>query len=159
MTENTGKKKILLVEDTIFLAETYKEYLRDEPYEITAAETGEEAFAALEECMPDAILLDLILPDINGLEILKHIAENEIPVSVVVITAHGSINTAVEAMRLGAFDFLAKPFTPERLVVTLRNALEYQRLTTIVDTYKNDIDRREYYGFIGSSLSMQAVYR
>ncbi len=159
MAEKTDKKKILLVEDTIFLAETYKEYLRDEPYEIICAETGEEAYAALEEFMPDAILLDLILPDINGLEILKHIAENKIPVSVVVITAHGSINTAVEAMRLGAFDFLAKPFTPERLVVTLRNALEYQRLTTIVDTYKNDIDRREYYGFIGSSLSMQAVYR
>jgi DNA-binding NtrC family response regulator len=159
MAEKTDKKRILLVEDTISLAEVYKEYLRGEPYEILVAETGKEAYAALDGFMPDAILLDLILPDINGLEILKYIAENEIPISVVVITAHGSINTAVEAMRLGALDFLAKPFTPERLVVTLRNALEYQRLTTIVDTYKNDIDRREYYGFIGSSLSMQAVYR
>ncbi len=159
MAEKSDKKRILLVEDTTSLAEAYKEYLRDEPYEIVCAETGKEAFAALDEFMPDAVLLDIILPDINGLEILKHIGENEIPTSVVVVTAHGSINTAVEAMRLGALDFLAKPFTPERLVVTLRNALEYQRLTTIVDTYKNDIDRREYYGFIGSSFSMQAVYR
>ena len=82
MAEKTDKKKILLVEDTIFLAETYKEYLRDEPYEIVCAETGKEAYAALEECMPDAILLDIILPDINGLEILKHIAENEIPIEI-----------------------------------------------------------------------------
>jgi len=159
MPDLSAKKRILMVEDTLSLAETYKEYLRNEAYDIVMAETGGQAYAALRERTPDAILLDLVLPDINGIEILSHIADNEIPVPVIVITAHGSVNTAVEAMRLGAFDFLVKPFTPERLIVTLRNALEHQRLISIVDTYKNDIDRREYCGFIGSSLSMQAVYR
>jgi len=159
MSDPVDNRRVLLVEDTISLAETYKEYLRAEPYDIVMAETGKEAYASLRERTPDVVLLDLVLPDINGLEILGHISDNEIPAPVIVITAHGSVNTAVEAMRLGAFDFLVKPFTPERLIVTLRNALERQRLISIVDTYKNDLDRREYCGFIGSSLSMQAVYR
>jgi two-component system repressor protein LuxO len=74
------------------------------------------------------------------------------------MTAHGSVNIAVEAMRLGAFDFLIKPFSAERLKVTLNNALKHRYLTNIVETYK-DTGREKYFGFIGSSLPMQAVYR
>lgn len=152
-------KKVLLVEDTVSLARTYIEYLKNGAYDVTHVETGKDAYAALTEGVPDAVLLDLVLPDADGLEILKNISERGLQTSVVVVTAHGSINTAVEAMRLGAFDFLVKPFTPERLRVTLDNALEHQRLTEIVETYRTNFDRHEYCGFIGSSLAMQAVYR
>ena len=159
MNEETGRANILLVEDTVSLAKTYIAFLKDLPYDVTHVETGREANAFLADTTPDAVLLDLVLPDGSGLEILKSISERGLPTSVVVITAHGSVNTAVEAMRLGAFDFIVKPFNAERLTVTLKNALERQRLAKIVETYKTNFDRQEYCGFIGSSLAMQGVYR
>ena len=107
------------------------EYLRDEPVEVTHVETGGEATALIERRAPEAILLDLVLPDMDGFDILRRVVAAEYPTAVVVITAHGSVNNAVSAMRAGAFDFLVKPFNAERLVVTLNNALERQRLARI----------------------------
>ncbi len=150
---------VLLVEDTLSLARVYQEYLKSEPYEVVHAETGGEALAFLEDRTPQAILLDLKLPDMDGLEILRQVQTRELPTSVVVITAHGSINIAVEAMRSGAFDFLVKPFNAERMVFTLRNAVERQRLNEMVSSLKDGMDRNEYCGFIGASPQMQAVYR
>jgi DNA-binding NtrC family response regulator len=154
-----GKPRVLLVEDTVYLARLYEKYLQDEPYDLVHVETGAEALQALEHETPDAVLLDLVLPDMHGFDILKGISERKAPVSVVVITAHGSVDTAVQAMRYGAFDFLIKPFSAERLMVTLRNALERQHLSKIIETYRLDFDRNEYCGFIGASLAMQSVYR
>ena len=154
------KYSVLLVEDESSLALIYQEYLRDEPYDITAVETGGDAMAAIASKPElDIVILDLHLPDFNGLEILKHIQANNIPLTVVVITAHGSINTAVDAMRLGATDFLLKPFNPDRFIYTLRNAHDRHKLTKIVEDFENAFDRREYEGFIGTSLAMQAVYK
>jgi DNA-binding NtrC family response regulator len=154
-----SRPRVLLVEDTTSLARVYIEYLRKEPYDVTHVETGREAIAAIEQKLPGAILLDLALPDMNGIEILKHVQSQQLPTSVVVITAHGSIANAVEAMRAGAYDFIVKPFNADRLVVTLRNALERQRLATMVETLKEDLGRDHYFGFVGASLPMQAVYR
>ena len=118
------KPRVLLVEDTVYLARLYEKFLQDEDYDLVHVETGAEAFQALEHKMPDAVLLDLVLPDMSGLDILKSISERKLPVSVVIVSAHGSVDVAVQAMRYNAFDFLTKPFTAERLMVTLRNALE-----------------------------------
>jgi DNA-binding NtrC family response regulator len=156
---STDRQGVLLVEDTTSLARVYIEYLRKEPYDVTHVENGREALQSIELEVPDAILLDLALPDMNGLDILKHVHAQQLPTAVIVITAHGSISNAVEAMRAGAYDFLVKPFSADRLVVTLRNAVERQRLARIVETLKDDFGRDQYYGFIGSSLPMQAVYR
>jgi DNA-binding NtrC family response regulator len=149
---------VLLVEDTPSLARVYQEFLRHGSYQVTVAETGAAALAAL-DTSPLAILLDLNLPDMSGLDILKVITERRLPAAVVVITAHGSISVAVEAMRAGADDFLVKPFAPERLLTTLKNALERRRLSRIVETYGEVLAADRYCGFIGSSLAMQAVYR
>ena len=157
--ESGGRTMVLLVEDSPSLARVYLEYLRDEPFEVVHADTGKDALRVLREKAPPVVLLDLKLPDMDGMEILRYVQDNRLSTAVVVITAHGSINVAVDAMRGGAFDFLVKPFNAERLVFTLRNALERQRLTRIVETYEEDIVRRQYGGFIGSSLAMQAVYR
>jgi len=151
--------RILLVEDTVPLARTYEAYLEAEPYDLTHVETGKEALAYLADSPPDVVLLDLVLPDMDGLEILEHISVSKIPTAVVVITANASLNTAIEAMRLGALDYMVKPFNADRLRVTLKNVLERQQLSQIVETYRNDIDRQQYQGFIGSSLAMQRVYR
>lgn len=159
MSSSRATSTVLLVEDTPSLARIYEEYLRKEPCTIVSVDTGRKALKAIEADLPEVVLLDLMLPDMNGLDILRRLHDQEVPVAVIVITAHGSINVAVEAMRLGAFDFLVKPFNADRLLVTVRNALERQKLSRIVDVYRNDLDRREYGGFIGSSLAMQAVYR
>ncbi|NNG02979.1 MAG: sigma-54-dependent Fis family transcriptional regulator [Inquilinus sp.] len=150
---------VLLVEDTVALARTYRGFLRGEPYDIRHAETGAEALAALNEYTPQVVLLDLKLPDCDGLDILREISTRRLPTAVIVITAHGSLDTAVQAMRAGASDFLVKPFNKERLRVTLRNMLERNELARVVKTYKETIDRHGFAGFIGSSLAMQAVYR
>jgi len=150
--------QILLVEDQGALARTYQGFLRDDPYEIIHVENGASALKALDRS-PNAVILDLKLPDMNGLEILRLIRERDLSMPVVVVTAHGSMQTAIDAMRAGAADFLVKPFTAERLRVTLQNALEKEELTAVVRTYQEEIDRRNFQGFIGSSLHMQAVYR
>ena len=150
---------ILLVEDELSLARIYEEYLRDEPYEIIHVDTGKGALNLINSRGLDAVILDLRLPDMNGIDVLQHIQTHHPDLSVVVITAHGSINVAVQAMQLGAADFLLKPFDPERLIYTLRNTLERQKLSHIVKAFQNEFDRGEYEGFVGSSLVMQAVYK
>lgn len=150
--------EILLVEDQTALARTYQGFLRQEPYRLRHVETGRMALEAIED-HPAAILLDLKLPDADGLDILRTIRERGLTMPVVVITAHGSMQTAIDAMRAGATDFLVKPFQAERLKVTLKNALERQELEVVVQTYRDEIDRHHFQGFIGSSLKMQAVYR
>lgn len=149
---------ILLVEDQTALARTYQGFLRQEPYNLRHVETGKMALEAIEDG-PSAILLDLKLPDADGLDILRTIREQGLTTPVIVITAHGSMQTAIDAMRAGATDFLVKPFQAERLKVTLKNALERQELEVVVQTYRDEIDRHHFEGFIGSSLKMQAVYR
>ncbi len=156
---NLRKNTVLLVEDTPSLARTYLGFLRDEPYEIQHVETGADALAALYEYTPQVVLLDLKLPDRDGLEILQEISLQRLPCSVIVVTAHGSLDTAVQAMRGGASDFLVKPFNRERLKVTLRNVLERSELVQVVKAYQESIDRHSFHGCIGSSLEMQAIYR
>ena len=152
------KPLVLLVEDTVDLAAMYVEQLRDEPVTVVHVATGAAALAAIEKRAPHAILLDLRLPDLDGLDILRHVTGRRLACAVIVITGHGTVAIAVEAMRAGAYDFLEKPFPATRLIITLRNALEHRRLSHLVETY-DDFGRERYCGFIGSSLPMQAVYR
>ena len=153
------ERRILLVEDSEPLARTYERYLRFESYVIVYAADGAAALACLDDEQFDAVILDLRLPDMHGLGILRRIRATEGGPSVVVITADGQITTAVEAMREGAFDFIVKPFNAERLIVTLRNAVDHRHLTEMVDTYRQDFARQNYFGFIGSSPAMQRLYR
>ncbi|MEC9345698.1 MAG: sigma-54 dependent transcriptional regulator [Pseudomonadota bacterium] len=154
-----ARSNILLVEDTPTLARSYIQFLRDEPYDIRHVELGREALEIIDSGRPDAILLDLKLPDMDGMDILRHVHEIDGTIPVIVITAHGSVQTAVAAMQAGATDFIVKPFNADRLKVTLKNALETDRLRQIVDTYRSEIDKNGFEGFVGNSLPMQAVYR
>ena len=152
------RNKVLVVEDSPALAQTFESYLVQDGYETMVAETGKEAFERIKSFNPDAIFLDLKLPDMNGMEILKKIREDKNDCAVIVITAEASVNTAVEAMRLGAQDFVAKPVGPERLRISLSNALEKRELEKIATTYQG-IARSNFCDFIGGSMQMQAVYR
>ncbi|WP_415890545.1 sigma-54-dependent transcriptional regulator [Neptuniibacter sp. SY11_33] len=151
--------RILLVEDDISMAAVYRSYLTGLQYQIHHEETGKGALVALQNESFDGILLDLSLPDMNGIEILEKVNQEEIATEVIVTTGDCSMNTAIEAMRLGARDYLVKPFSKDRLVTTLNNTFESQKLKRIVETYREEIDRHNFCGFIGSSLSMQRVYQ
>ena len=150
--------KVLLVEDTLSLAATYKHYLSNEAIFLTHVDSGEKAKQAITELLPAVVLLDLKLPDMDGQEILSWIKENDYPCSVVVMTAHSSVDVAVDVMRLGAQDFLEKPFDAARLRTTVMNTLKQHRLNHLVAEIQSTA-RTNYHGFIGSSLEMQAVYR
>ncbi|MFC3228906.1 sigma-54-dependent transcriptional regulator [Marinibaculum pumilum] len=150
---------VLLVEDSLSLARVYQELIRRDGLSVSHVETGAEALEAIHRETPAVVLLDLHLPDMNGMEVLRAIHAGQLPCAVIVVTAHGSLKLAVEAMRHGAIDFLTKPFDAERLVVTLRNVLENRRLAALVDSYRETYDRSGFGGMLGSSLKMQAVYR
>lgn len=152
-------KKILIVEDSPALRLAYAEYLSADAYAVQLAETGSQALDIIRSELPHVVLLDLGLPDMNGLEILRTISAEALPVAVVVVTAEGSMSVVVEAMRLGAYDFVAKPFPADRLRVTVRNALEWRRLDDIVCTFQEELALPSYEGFVGHSLAMQTVYR
>jgi two-component system repressor protein LuxO len=135
----------------------YHEFLVKLDIELIDAATGALALAALRQTIPDVVLLDLELPDVNGIEILRTIRARGLPCAVIVVTAHGSVKTAVEAMREGAYDFIVKPFAPDRLIVTVRNALERRRLETLAAA--GDIAKSgRFCNLIGASLPMRAVY-
>lgn len=151
--------RLLLVEDTFSLATLYREYLRGEGHAIQHASTLGAAREALAERPPDAVLLDLRLPDGDGLGLLAEIRASPNPPPVVVMTAHGSVPVAVEAMRAGASDFLVKPFPAERLVVTVANVLERAALRREVATLAAGAPRAGFAGFIGAAPAMQTVYR
>jgi len=153
------KSRLLLVEDSLALSRVYKEYLKPMPVNVSSVTEGGQGLEQIEKTDPDVVLLDLNLPDMNGLELLEKLQGLPQDPTVVVITAMGTVNTAVEAMRAGAFDFLQKPFDAERLRVTVGNALEKQDLKALVKTYRNSLERDHFHGFIGSSIPIQAVYR
>lgn len=150
---------ILLVEDNLPLARTYEGYLSQHPYDICSAPTVVEARTYLAEQEFDIILLDINLPDGSGLDFLKTIKESSNRSTVIMITADGSVTQAVEAMRMGAKDYLLKPFTADRLRITIDNALEVRVLEKTIEKFKSDFDRASYCDFIGSSLAMQGIYR
>ncbi len=151
--------RILVVEDSPSMAEMYKEYLQGDSYQVDVVSTGQDALIKLQEALPSAIVLDVNLPDMSGIDVLKYIHEQQLPIVSLVITGHGSVDLAVESMNLGAYDFIEKPFTPKRLKHTLSNALEHQALTETLDTLKDEYGRNGFEDFIGSSLPMQGVYR
>ena len=150
---------ILLIEDSSSLSAVYREYLRPVGYDVTLFGLGEPALEWLDSHVPDAVLLDLNLPDMGGLDILHEINRRGISTEVLIITAHGSVDAAVEAIRAGAADFLEKPFDAERLRTSLANVLEKHVLLKQVENFRRTLGRDCYQGFIGGSLAMQAVYQ
>ena len=153
------KRDILIVEDVASLAMMYTAYLSGEPVNIATASSGEEALAKFSVSIPEVVVLDVNLPGRKGLDILREIKARQYPTEVIIMTAQGSVNLAVEAMRDGAHDFLVKPFSPERLQVTVRNALDRRGLIQRVEALECDIPKHKFCDFIGDSLPMQAVYR
>ena len=147
----------LFVEDDVVTAAVYQQWLIKEPMEVTLVSSGTAALAFLNQTIPNIILLDLGLPDINGMEILKYVQQQQMNTAVIIITAQNSIEVVVEVMRSGAVDFIEKPFTQEQLIIKLHQALQHQQLHQSTNRLK--IKRQQYHEMIGASPQMQIIYQ
>lgn len=119
---------ILIVDDEESICQSLKAILEDEGYQVLTAQSGEEAIRTVADEMPQLVLLDIWLPGIDGLETLKAIHSAHPQVVVVMMSGHGTIETAVKATKLGAFDFIEKPLSLERVIIVVNNALNVVRL-------------------------------
>jgi two-component system, NtrC family, nitrogen regulation response regulator NtrX len=141
--------KILLIEDDSKIRAILKEILVDKNHEVDEAADGLEGFRKLEQGIYDLCICDIKMPKMDGLEVLDKAKEAGIPANFVVISAHGNIDIAVEAVKKGAFDFLQKPFDLGRLEITLRNALDKTSLIKETRNLRKKISRK--FEMIGES--------
>ena len=149
---------ILLVEDSIALAQAYKEYLRNEPWLVQHVDDGAAAMEFIYAHKPKVVVLDLMLPDMNGMDILRSIHHDKLNIAVVVATGTGTYTEANAALALGAKDFLEKPISADRFVTTLKNVIEHAELEDIVEEIETN-KRKKFHSFIGSCAPMQLVYK
>jgi DNA-binding NtrC family response regulator len=151
--------KIFIVDDEVVMRKSLSGWLKRDGYEVDTAESGEEAIEKLKQTRFDLLLVDIKMGGISGLEVLKYVRENDPDVAVVMITAYGSISTAIEAMKNGAYDYLLKPFDPDELGLLIEKIIEQQAQARenlfLKEQYK---DRTRFESMIGQSKPMQEVF-
>lgn len=153
------KANVLLVEDSKSLAVLYQQYVKNEPYDLFHVETGSAAKTFIRQYQPQLVILDLKLPDMTGEAILDWIIDKQLPTSVIIVTAHGSVDIAIKLIQKGAHDFLEKPIQADRLKTSIMLHLKQAKLEKLVTNFESQFNRTHFQGFIGQSLPMQAVYK
>lgn len=146
---------ILVIEDEPTLAKNIKTYLKKYDYEVRIACDGKEGLQAVESFKPDLVLLDLQLPDFNGLEILGKIKKIDSPIVVIIMTAHGQIHIAVDAIKAGAYDFLSKPLVLKELKVLLDKAIRETRTQGALSYYQEKEASEAIFGKSKEILSLK----
>lgn len=149
--------KILIADDEPWVAELLYELLKEE-YEVVTADNGLTAWAYIKREKFDIVLLDIRMPRMSGLSILKKIKESGMNIISIIITAAGDVNTAVEVMKAGAYDFIAKPFDNEKIKITVKHAIENLQLEKEIKNLRGAVD--DSFGFeriIGTSAGIQNV--
>ncbi len=152
--------KILVVDDEMVVCESCKRILEEDGYEVDIALNGMEAFEKMKTNSFDILITDLKMPGINGMEVLKT-SRREYPETIVImITGFSTVETAVEAMKLGAFDYIPKPFTPDEVSIVVKKAIEKKNL--VLENIYLRQELQEKYGahnIVGKSKKMQEIYR
>jgi two-component system nitrogen regulation response regulator NtrX len=151
----SANPKILIVDDEAGIRESLSSILRDERYSVEAVESAELALERLTSGTVEVVLLDVWLPGMDGMEALSRIQSLPQPPSVIIISGHGTIETAVRATKLGAFDFIEKPLSLERIIVLVRNAIEQRRLQEENQLLHTELGHR--YRIVGESVPMKAL--
>jgi len=134
---------VLIVDDEPSIIQSLRGILADEGFEVMTADGGLKALDIIKETIPEIILLDIWMPDIDGIETLKRIRELYPSVQVIMISGHGTIENAVRATKLGAYDFIEKPLSLEKVLLSVNNALKYNKMETELDLFK-ERDRQRY---------------
>ncbi|WZL72027.1 response regulator [Clostridiaceae bacterium 35-E11] len=134
-------KKILIVDDEKNIRMTLSHCLKEQNFDIEIAINGDEALNRIKEDNFDLVMLDIKMPGLTGMEVLERIRQDGNKIDVIMMTAYGTIEKAVEAMKLGAIDFISKPFTPEEIRRIVNDVLERQNLTEAeLDSYKDILE-------------------
>jgi DNA-binding NtrC family response regulator len=147
-------KRLLLIEDTATLQLIYNSNLTTAGYVVDVASTGAEGQRLFQANRHSVVIMDLFLPDVDGVEVIRKFIENSPQAKIIVITSNGSVHRAVEAMRAGAFDFLLKPFSDERLLATVSSAFASFETRPEVN-----LEAGNFYGFTGRGPLMQEMYQ
>ncbi|MDH3217495.1 MAG: sigma-54 dependent transcriptional regulator [Candidatus Krumholzibacteria bacterium] len=149
---------ILVIDDEKAIRWSLGEALRESSYDVFDADSGEKGLKIFHEKTVDLVLIDLKLPDENGIDILTKIKEHDPTVPAIMMTAYGEVETAVEAMKKGAYDFVLKPFSLEKLKIAIANALEARNLKDEIAYLKKSSTRGDFKDFIGQSKVMTEVF-
>jgi len=149
------KSRILVVDDEVAIRESLRMTLEYEGYECILASTGQEALSLVERETPDLVLLDVKMPGMDGIDVLERLRAMNEALPVIVVSGHGTISTAVEATKKGAFDFIEKPFASDRVLVSLRNALDQRQLRDENRVLKRAVEVRHQ--MIGESAALRQV--
>ena len=150
--------RILIIEDEASIRKVLQEIIEDEKElkaTVDTAKTGEEGLALLETITYDAVLCDIRMPGMDGMEVLKKATAAGSSAAFIMISAHGTTEMAVDAVRLGAYDFLQKPPDLNRLLITLRNALDKTRLVKETSVLKRSVNKK--YEMVGSSPALEEI--
>ena len=153
------KIHILVVDDEEIVRESLLDWLREDGYQVEAAEDGFKALKKFEEQPWDIALIDLKMPKMDGLELLGKIKESWPETQVVIITAYATVNTAVQAMKVGAYDYLVKPFNPEELSLLIKRLVESQSLIKEISYLRKELQKQyQFHDLISKSSKMQKVF-
>jgi len=153
------KPKILIIDDDTSLRRVLEYNLQEAGYQVSAAASGEEGLRLFAEEAPALVITDMKMPGMDGMQVLKSIKERSPETLVIVITAFGTVDVAVEAMKLGAYDYITKPFNRDELRLTVGKALQFSGLATENRRLKDALaDRVDFRTIIGSSPQMEKVF-
>jgi DNA-binding NtrC family response regulator len=151
--------RILVADDEEIIRDVLSTLLSSESYKVDLAETGSQALEMIRDKEYGVVLLDLMMPDMDGLRVLEELKKNENRPVAVILTAFASIDKAVKATKLGAFDFITKPFKNDELLLAVKNALEHRKLVEENQRLKRSLrERFSFQNIIGKSPSMQQVF-
>ena len=128
MGTDSPKAKLLVVDDEKHQRESLQMILEDEGYKVTVAADGREALAKAADARPEVVLTDLKMPGLTGMDVVQRLQDGPLPPKVILVTAHGSVERAREASRLGAFDYMSKPVVADELLFRVERAVESFRL-------------------------------
>ena len=142
MEVSNGVERILVIDDDKDLRFNLSSILKDEGYDVLAVEDGREALKILQGDCPDLVLLDMRLPEMDGMKILEKMKELNHNLAIIMLTAYTDVKDAVKAMRLGVYDYIAKPFDNEELILTIKKALSTQYLSREVETLRRRLGER-----------------
>ena len=159
MSRGDKVRSVLIVDDEVGARESLKMILKND-YEVILAKNAEEAFLQIKAHSPDVILLDIILPDLDGLKVLDQIKQNDPDMVVIMITATKTVKTAVEAMKLGAYDYVTKPFDIDELRLIISRSLSTKALEQEVKYRREEMDKNFDFGnIIGKSKLMKEIFK
>lgn len=153
------KAKILIIDDDNSLRRVLEYNLQEEGYDVHAASSGEEGLYWFGQAKPDLVITDMKMTGMDGLMVLKSIKERSPETLVIIITAFGTVDVAVEAMKSGAYDYITKPFNRDELKLTVKKALQFNGLTEENKRLKSELtDKADFRTIVGSSKEMEKVF-